>query len=115
LFSVLDLLQNYHVETIEIGVQSTDPDVLVQSGRPCSHEIIERSISLIRKIGFRLGIQIMPGLPGDDSIKFRKTVSHTLLWQPDFVRIYPALVIRGTKLHEMYLKGDYLLGIWRRP
>jgi len=104
----LELLGQYSVETIELGVQSTDSEILRQSGRGDTPESFERSVHLIRSRGYKLGMQLMLGLPGDSEELFRQSVCDTLRFKPDFVRIYPALVVRGTALHKMYDKGDYV-------
>ncbi len=104
----LELLGEYSVKTIELGVQSTDPEVLRRSGRGDTPESLERSVHLIRSKDYRLGLQLMLGLPGDSEEIFEQSVSDTLQLKPDFVRIYPALVVRGTALHEMYKKGEYI-------
>ena len=103
----LELLAPYSVETIELGVQSTDPDVLRQSGRGDSAVSLERSIGLIRRKGYQLGLQLMLGLPGDSEAVFQKTISDIIRFKPNFVRIYPALVVRGTALYELYNEGKY--------
>ena len=108
---VLALLDQYSVETIELGVQSTDPEVLRRSGRGDTPESLERSVHLIRSKGYQLGLQLMLGLPGDSEEIFQQSVGDTLRFKPDFVRIYPALVVRGTALHEMYNRGDYTPGV----
>ena len=102
-----ELLGKYSVKTIELGVQSTDPEVLRQSGRGDTPESLERSVHLIRSRGYQLGLQLMLGLPGDSEEAFQQSVVDTLRFGPDFVRIYPALVVRGTALHEMYQRGEY--------
>ena len=104
----LALLGKYSVKTIELGVQSTNPEVLRQSGRGDTPESLERSIHLIRSKGYQLGLQLMLGLPGDSEEIFEQSVSDTLQFQPDFVRIYPALVVRETALFEMYKTGEYV-------
>jgi len=104
----LALLDKYSVKTIELGVQSTDPEVLRRSGRGDTPESLSQSVHLIRDKGYRLGLQLMLGLPGDSEDIFHQSVSDTLQFKPDFVRIYPALVVRGTALYEMYQKGEYV-------
>jgi histone acetyltransferase (RNA polymerase elongator complex component) len=104
----LALLGNYSVETIELGVQSTDPEVLRQSGRGDTPESLSQSVHLIRSKGYQLGLQLMLGLPGDSEAIFEQSVSDTLQFKPNFVRIYPVLVVRGTALHELYEKGEYV-------
>jgi histone acetyltransferase (RNA polymerase elongator complex component) len=49
----------------------------------------------------------MPGLPGDSADIFRTTVDTVIGLKPDFVRLYPALVIKGTPLERLYRAGTY--------
>jgi histone acetyltransferase (RNA polymerase elongator complex component) len=49
----------------------------------------------------------MPGVPGDSATKFRATVAKVLTLKPEMVRIYPAMVIRGTELGRWYERGAY--------
>ena len=104
----LEKLSNFSVNTLELGIQSTDQKVLMLSGRKCSREAMDHATKLIRKFGFNLGLQIMPGLPGDSRETFAQTVEDILNWLPDFVRIYPTLVIKNTEIYEMYLRGDFV-------
>lgn len=103
----LALLKKYDVGTIELGIQSTDPNVLELSGRPCPWEVVQSAVDLIRKNGFRLGLQLMPGLPGDTDQTFARSVDDVLYLEPDFVRLYPTLVVRHTELFQMYQEGKY--------
>ena len=104
----LELLKRFGVRTVELGLQSTDPEVLRLSGRPCSMETVRSAAGLIREFGFQLGLQLMPGLPGDCEITFQKSIDDTIELKPYFVRLYPSLVIRNTQLHDLYLKNEYL-------
>ena len=104
----LALLKKYGVSTVELGIQSTDPDVLKLSGRPCSWKVVETAVGLIKKNGFRLGLQLMSGLPGDTDESFAKSVDDVLSLKPDFVRLYPTLVIRHTELFKMYREDKFI-------
>jgi histone acetyltransferase (RNA polymerase elongator complex component) len=103
----LALLKKYGVSTIELGIQSTAPNVLKLSGRPCTWETVQTAVDLIKKNGFRLGLQLMPGLPGDTEQTFLKSVDDLLSLDPNFVRLYPTLVIHHTELYEMYRQGKF--------
>lgn len=104
---ILELLQRYHVKTIELGVQSLDDEVLIASNRGHSSKCVYESSSLIKQKGFRLGIQTMTGLPGDTREKCLNTAQRVIQIGPEIVRIYPVLVIKGTELERMYQQGDY--------
>jgi histone acetyltransferase (RNA polymerase elongator complex component) len=103
----LDLITANGVETIELGVQSTSEQVLEKSGRPCSKLDLLKSISLIKDRKFLLGLQLMLGLPGDNESRFYRSVVDVINMRPDFVRLYPTLVLRHTALYSMYKKGLY--------
>ena len=102
------LLKENNVETVELGIQSTNDRVLQAVGRPCDFETVKSAVDSIRKNGLRLGLQLMPGLPVDDENIFMKSVKDVIELKPDFVRIYPTLVIKNTELYEMYKLGKYV-------
>jgi histone acetyltransferase (RNA polymerase elongator complex component) len=103
----LDLLTRYHVKTVELGVQSMDDRVLALAGRGHTARDTVNAVELLREYRFTVGLQLMPGLPGDSADIFRMTVDTVLGLHPDFVRLYPALVIKGTPLERLYLAGKY--------
>jgi len=104
----LTRLKAYGVEIVELGVQSTNQEVLEESGRPCTMKSLLNAVSLITKFKFKLGIQLMLGLPGDNEKRFKTSVANVICIAPDFVRLYPALVLRHTQLYLMYQKGLYV-------
>ena len=105
---ILALLRQYRVTTVELGIQSLDDEVLRLSGRGHSAEDSVNAAVLLRQQGFQMGLQLMPGLPGDSAECFRRTVRQVIALHPDFVRIYPAVVITGTPLEALYRSGRYV-------
>jgi histone acetyltransferase (RNA polymerase elongator complex component) len=101
------LLQRLGVETVELGAQSMDDDVLKLSQRGHSADDTVRSVHSLREHGLRVGIQLMPGLPGDSDEKFLATVDQVIELRPDIVRLYPTVVIKGTELAHWYSSGIY--------
>ncbi len=104
---VLSILHDYGVKVIELGVQSLDPAVLLKSQRGHSVEDVMKACALVREYGIDLGIQTMLGLPGDSLDKSMETAKGVIKLDPDMVRIYPALVLKGTLMEEHYLNGLY--------
>ena len=96
------------VSTIELGVQSLDNKVLYASRRGHSAADVVQAVAVIRKKGLQCGIQLMPGLPSEDWISLINTVYGVIKLAPDFLRIYPTIVIANTKLAEMYCDGSYI-------
>ena len=95
---ILKELKAYRVNIIELGVQSLDNQVLALARRGHTTADVYQASRLIKEKGFSLGWQLMPGLPGETELSLKKTIEVVLHWQPDFVRIYPTLVIKGTVL-----------------
>nr|WP_051585960.1 radical SAM protein [Caldanaerobius polysaccharolyticus] len=105
---ILDNLKSHGVKEIELGVQSMDDEVLSLAERGHTSDDVRKAASLIKPYGFKLGLQMMVGLPGDTKAKDMYTAVELIRMKPDYVRIYPTLVIRGTSLEEMYKKGLYV-------
>ncbi len=103
----LDLLKQFSVETVELGVQSFDDDVLGASGRGHTAADVYRAIELLKQYGFRTGIQLMPGLPCDTREKSLYSADEAVRLKPDDSRIYPCVVLAGTGLEAMYRRGEF--------
>jgi histone acetyltransferase (RNA polymerase elongator complex component) len=104
---IRDFLSNYPVRTIELGVQSFSDDVLSQSRRGYSAQTVRDAAGLVRGQGWELGIQLMPGLPGDTVSLFMESVRSAIALQPALVRLYPTVVLSQTPLAEWYHRGKY--------
>lgn len=103
----LDIIADYPVETVELGVQSMDDHVLTQAGRGHSAEDTVRAVKQLKAYPFNIGLQMMVGLPGDNEIRALTTAAKIAALQPDFVRIYPTVVVRNSKLARWYQNGSY--------
>lgn len=104
---ILENLKKHGVETIELGAQSLDDEVLKLSRRGHTATDVRKSAKMILDHGFRLGLQMMAGLPGDTFEKTMNTAREIVELGAHCTRIYPTLVIRGTKLEELYQAGEY--------
>lgn len=100
-------LIRYKVETVELGVQSTSDEVLVKSGRGHTAKDSLDAVMFLKEKGLSVGVQLMPGLPGDTMKSSLETIERVVEVEPDFVRLYPTLVIKGTALYGMYKRGEY--------
>ena len=100
-------LRRFGVETIELGAQSMRDEVLSKSGRGHSSDDTRRAAALIRSAGFRLVLQMMTGLPGDDDEGAVYTALELIALRPSAVRVYPTVIIRDTPLRERWLRGEY--------
>jgi len=104
---ILDNLKAYSVDTIELGVQSLDDEVLTKAGRGHDAAVVYESSQLIKDYGFELGIQLMIGLPGDTLEKCIYSAEETVKIGPSIARLYPTIVINDTELYNQYTRGQY--------
>jgi len=103
----LDRLNKYPVSTIELGVQSMDDRVLAMAKRGHTSLDTEKAVALLKERDYEIGLQMMVGLPGDDETKSVTTAHKIARLAPDFVRIYPTVVLEGSLLSKWYESGKY--------
>ena len=104
---ILKTLKKYKVKTIELGVQSANDYILKKAERGHTFEDVKKASKMIRFYGFNLGHQMMVGLPESTHLDEINTAKQLIKLKPKMVRIYPVLVIKGTKLEKDYNDGKY--------
>jgi len=103
----LSLLKEYGVRTIEIGVQSMIDEVLSLAHRGHRAEDTVSATLRLKRWGFEVGHQLMIGLPGDTCDRFLQSLDRVIELKPDFLRIHPTLVLRGTPLENLWREDRY--------
>lgn len=106
--AVLDRLRRYGVETVELGAQSMDDEVLRLAGRGHTAADVELAAKLVKTAGFQLILQMMTGLPGSSDESDIETARKIIALQPDGVRIYPTVIVRDTALYDLWRAGAYM-------
>ena len=104
---ILEMLASNNVTTIELGAQSFHDEVLKKTRRGHTAAQIEKASAAIINKGFKLGLQMMIGLPGDTLEKSIYTAKKIIEAGAHCTRIYPALVIKDTLMHKWYNQGRY--------
>jgi len=104
---IVTFLQQYHVRIVELGVQSLDPGVLLASRRGHTVAQVKEAFACLRQAGLNIGGQLMIGLPEETSKGILDGAGLLAALHPDFIRIYPTLVIRGSGLARLYRQGLY--------
>ncbi len=104
---ILKRLKKYKVKTIELGVQSANDYILKRTNRGHTFEDVKKASKMIRWNGFKLGHQMMVGLPESTKIDEINTAKALIKLKPKMIRIYPVLVIKNTKLEKEYKEGKY--------
>jgi len=97
----------YGCTRVELGAQSTNDKVLRNIGRGHSTSITRQAIKRLKNAGFKVDLHMMLGLPWQNELMDFKKLWVNPDWRPDGLKIYPALVIKGTELYDDWSKGKY--------
>ncbi|HHP7233499.1 MAG TPA: elongator complex protein 3 [Desulfobacterales bacterium] len=100
-------LKSYPVTDVELGVQSMDDAVLRCSRRGHTAADTCAAAHRIKAAGYRLGLQMMVGLPGETGHHTFETARKIAALGPDYVRIYPTLVLADSPLADWMQAGRY--------
>lgn len=101
-------LKDHKVTTVELGVEILDDKILslIKRGHNC--EDVAKAVDLLKPAGLKTGLQLMIGLPGEDEERRRKSFEKVLSLRPDFLRIHPTVVLKGSGLEKMYKEGAFI-------
>jgi ELP3 family radical SAM enzyme/protein acetyltransferase len=106
----LKRFRNFGCTRVQIGVQHTDDEILKFVNR--GHSVIDsiNAIKMLRENGFKIDIHVMPDLPGSNPEKDKKMLHEVLTshdFSPDYMKIYPCLDVKFTKIREWKDSGKW--------
>ena len=105
---ILDILSDYGVTDIELGVQSLSDKVLSACERGHTSEQTKAACRLILQYGkFSLVGQMMLGLPGSSKEEELMTAKELFDLGVHAIRIYPTVVLQNTSLATMLANKTY--------
>ncbi len=106
----IDHLRKLGVTMVEIGVQSIFSDVLRKNKRGHDVDAIVKATKMLKDAGFKVCYQIMPDLLGSDfskDVEMMKLIFNDSRFKPDFLKIYPCMVLKEAPLYSLYEEGEY--------
>ncbi|MCW8859687.1 MAG: radical SAM protein, partial [Deltaproteobacteria bacterium] len=86
--------------SVQIGLQSADPEVLIPLRRKLNKKLLEQNLHKLSQAGVTFGLDLIYGLPGDNHSGFQKSLDFALDQQPNQIDIFPLSVLPGTELFE---------------
>lgn len=104
---IIEELCMYGVTAVELGAQSMNDEVLRANLRGHTAEDVRNAAKMIKDSGIELGLQMMTGLYKDKPEYCVETAHEFAALGTDTVRIYPTVILKGTKLDELREKGEY--------
>lgn len=104
---ILTNLKAFGVSTIELGAQSLDDVVLRYAVRGHTYQHVKDAVQNIKQASLQCGLQLMVGLPGETWTSLLLSARRAVNLRPDFLRLYPTIVIDSTPLADLFHTGDY--------
>lgn len=98
------------VTKVEIGVQTIYQDISELNRRDQQVVDIQRATKLLKDAGFKVAYHMMPGMYGstpERDISMFKELFSNEAYKPDFLKIYPCVVVKDSDLYNMYKQGDF--------
>lgn len=109
---IISLLSEINREThltVELGMQSCHEKTITLINRCCTHEEFKRGYYKLKNAGIRTCLHVINGLPFESENDMIETAKEVAVLSPDAVKLQMLHVIKGTRLAEMYSKGDFRL------
>ncbi len=103
-------MRRYGCTRIEIGVQTLDEEVQKLTKRGHYNRHVVKAMKLMKDFGFKVCWHLMPGLPGstiEKDITWIKQVFDDPDMRPDFIKIYPCVVLETAELKSWWEDGRY--------
>lgn len=106
----IDRMLEMGVTKVELGVQTVFDEINNKMNRGHGIEESIEANKNLRDSGMKVGFHMMPGLPGTDmemNLKDFDEIFENPSLRPDYLKIYPTLVVEGTVVYDMWEEGDY--------
>jgi elongator complex protein 3 len=106
----VDRMLGMGVTRVELGVQNPCDEIYRLVGRRHTVRDVIEATRILKDAGLKIVYHLMPGLPGSNFEKDLEAFKEIFInpdFSPDMIKIYPCLVLKGTKAYEWYVRGDY--------
>ena len=104
------LIRRLGVTKIQLGVQAIDQEIARLTKRGHGEAEVAQATRLLRSAGVKICYHLMPNLPGstpEKDIEMSRLIYSDRRFKPDYVKIYPCMVIAGTELFRMWQRGEH--------
>lgn len=107
----VDLMLRYGVTRVEIGVQTLSDRIYKIVERGHTVQDVVDSFRIAKDSGLKIVAHMMPGLPGsspEEDLESFRILFEDERFKPDMLKIYPTLVVKNSRLYELYLRKEYI-------
>jgi elongator complex protein 3 len=95
---------------VEVGVQTTYDEINRAMHRGHGTQDSLAANRRLRDAAFKVGFHMMPGQPGMTEEMCRTDFERLFSspdWRPDYLKIYPTLVVKGTRIYDRWKRGEF--------
>ncbi|WP_458187546.1 tRNA uridine(34) 5-carboxymethylaminomethyl modification radical SAM/GNAT enzyme Elp3 [Haladaptatus sp. NG-WS-4] len=95
---------------VEVGVQTTFERINREMHRGHGAQASIEANQRLRDSAFKVGFHMMPGQPGmskEMCLEDFRCIFEDEKWKPDYLKIYPTLVVRGTATYDWWYQDEY--------
>lgn len=106
----VDMMLNYGATRVEIGIQTVFDDIYKKVNRGHTTQDSINAIRIAKDAGLKINAHIMPNLPGSSyskDLEMFENLFSSKDYRPDMLKIYPCVVIKGTKLYDWWKAGEH--------
>jgi len=106
----VDQMLSMGVTRVELGVQNIYDDIYALVNREHKVQDVIEATHMLKDAGLKVAYHLMPGLPGSSFERDLKAFQKVFTdpdFKPDMIKIYPCLVLKGTKAYEWWRRGEY--------
>ena len=101
------LLREANFQTLELGVETGNPEVLRASGKGITLEQVEHAVELAKANGLHVWCKFILGHPDETRATIRETVDFIARINPDQLSVSIMTPFPGTPIHEMAVRGEH--------
>jgi elongator complex protein 3 len=106
----VDSMLSMGVTRVEVGVQNLYDNIYELIDRGHTVKSVVDSFRALKDSGLKVVAHMMPSLPGstpERDLEAFKRLFEDPDFKPDMIKIYPCLVLKGTKIYESWIEGAF--------
>ena len=103
----MHLLREANFQTLELGVETGNPEVLRASGKGITLEQVEHAVALAKANGLHVWCKFILGHPDETRATIRDTIDFIAKINPDQLSVSIMTPFPGTPIHEMAVRGEH--------
>jgi anaerobic magnesium-protoporphyrin IX monomethyl ester cyclase len=100
------MLKTANFETLELGVETGNPDVLERIKKGITLEQVERAVALAKQNDLKVWCKFILGHPYETHAQIRDTIDFIAKINPHQLSVSIMTPFPGTPIHEMALRGE---------